>query len=51
MPKNFFGGRVLLPFEMYINLRSIYFGEDSLKRYYPKGVNPDVIDRESDEKY
>ena len=39
MPKNYFGGRVLLPYEMYINLRTIYFGEDLLHRYYPKGIS------------
>lgn len=51
MPKNFFGGRTLLPFEMYMNLRKIYFGIDSLSRHYPKGVSPSVIESEPEEKY
>ena len=31
-PKKQFGGRVLLPFELYMTLRRIYFGADALKR-------------------
>ena len=30
-PKKQFGGRVLLPFELYMSLRRIYFGADALK--------------------
>jgi len=30
MPKNHFGGRVLLPFEMYITLRRMYFGSEEI---------------------
>jgi hypothetical protein len=51
MPKNFFGGRVLMPFELYMNLRKIYFGKQALTRYYPKGVSPRTIESESEEKY
>jgi len=31
-PKKQFGGRVLLPFELYISLRRIYFGADALRK-------------------
>lgn len=44
MPRNYFGGRTLLPFEMYVNLRRIYFGEASMKRDYPKWVEPSFIE-------
>ena len=32
MPKGMFGGRVLLPYELYLQLRRIYFGQDSVER-------------------
>lgn len=51
MSKNFFGGRTLLPFDLYMNLRKIYFGKDALNRYYPKGISPRIIDSEPEEKY
>jgi hypothetical protein len=51
MPKNFFGGRVLLPFEMYMNLRKIYFGVDSLDRYYPKQMSVNAVESEPEDKY
>jgi hypothetical protein len=31
-PKNWFGGRVLVPFELYMSLRRVYFGHDYLNR-------------------
>ncbi len=51
MPRNHFGGRVLLPFDMYINLRRIYCGEETLKRVYPKHVPQAVQDAETEEEY
>jgi len=42
---------VLIPFEMYMNLRKIYFGVESLQRYYPKGISQQKIDNEPEEKY
>ena len=51
MPKNFFGGRTLVPFEMYMNLRRIFFGSTELARYYPRGATYDSIEKESEEKY
>ena len=47
MPGSFFGGRTLPPFEIYMNLRKIYFGEAYLQR-------PEVapsFEEESEEKY
>ena len=39
-PKKQFGGRVLLPFEVYMSLRGIYFGPESLARpQSPKDIN------------
>ena len=32
MPGSFFGGRVLPPFEIFMNFRRIYFGQDYVKR-------------------
>ena len=32
MPKGMFGGRVLLPYELYLQLRRIYFGQESVER-------------------
>lgn len=37
MPKNYFGGRVLVPFEMYMTLRKIFFGPDEIARKYLPG--------------
>ena len=51
MPRNYFGGRVLLPFEMLINLRRIFFGEAEMRRHYPRSVPLEVQERESDERY
>jgi len=42
MPKNYFGGRVLLPFDMYMNLRRIYCGANSIARIYPKHIPKEV---------
>ena len=48
MPGSCFGGRVLPPFEMYMNLRKVYFGPKFILRpkhsYY-------CDDDASDEKY
>ena len=51
MPRNHFGGRVLLPFDMYTNLRRIYCGEEALKRVYPKYIPQSAQEAESDEDY
>lgn len=51
MAGNYFGGRMLMPFEHYINIRRFMFGESQLHRYYPKGVPKASVDAESDEKY
>lgn len=48
---NYFGGRVLIPYEHYANLRRLWFGNASLERYYPLGCNKKAIDKESDEDY
>ena len=32
MPKSMFGGRTLLPFELYLQLRRIYFGQSTIER-------------------
>ena len=32
MPKTMFGGRTLLPFELYLQLRRIYFGQSTIER-------------------
>lgn len=50
MPKNFFGGRVLLPFEMLMNSKRIHFGNEELERYYPKNT-PTQITQETYEQY
>ncbi len=31
-PKNWFGGRVLMPFELYQSLRRVYFGSEYIQR-------------------
>ena len=31
-PKNWFGGRVLMPFELYQSLKRVYFGSDYVQR-------------------
>lgn len=51
MPKNHFGGRTLLPFEMYMNLRKIFFGEDAIKRVYPKNFSSESAETETEEEY
>ena len=51
MPGNFFGGRCLMPFEHYSSLRRLYFGEQAMQKYYPKGIPAEVIDAELDEHY
>ena len=38
MPKGMFGGRTLLPFELYLQLRRIYFGQSSIERTEDDGV-------------
>jgi hypothetical protein len=38
VPENWFGGRVLLPFEFYMSQRRIYFGQNYVNR--PKGSGP-----------
>jgi hypothetical protein len=41
-----------LPFELYLNLRKIYFGVNDIKREYPKALRLDNLARtESDECY
>jgi hypothetical protein len=35
MPGNCFGGRCLMPFEHYSNMKRLYFGESSMEKYYP----------------
>ena len=51
MPGNFFGGRCLMPFEHYLNMKRLYFGESSIEKYYPEGVPKEVVDSETDEHY
>jgi hypothetical protein len=51
MPRKHFGGRVLLPFDMYTNLRRIFCGEESLKRIYPKHIPQAVQEAETEEEY
>jgi len=48
-PKNQFGGRVLLPFELYMQLRRIYFGAEALKK--PDQSSEPVTDMKSEELY
>ena len=48
---NFFGGRALIPYDHYANLKRLWFGESSLERYYPIGCSRKQIDKESDESY
>jgi len=47
MPKNCFGGRVLPPFELYMQLRRVYFGQKYLDR--PKGAPTEL--EETEERY
>ena len=35
MPGSFFGSRVLPPYELYINLKKVYFGKDYITRPKP----------------
>lgn len=51
MRGNYFGGRVLAPFEHYQNIKRLYCGAASLERYYPLGSSRKKIDKESDEHY
>ena len=51
MPGNFFGGRMLMPFEHYSNMKRLYFGNNIMDRFYPAGANQDLIDKEPEEKY
>lgn len=51
MPKNYFGGRVLLPFDMYLNLRRIYCGNEAVSRIYPKYIPQTEQEKESEEHY
>ena len=32
-------------------MKRLYFGESSMERYYPRGVCPDLIKKESEEQY
>ena len=48
MPGSFFGGRVLPPFEIFMNFRRIYFGQDYVKR--PTKTSHNEIE-ESEEQY
>lgn len=45
--KNWFGGRVLMPFELYMNSRRVYFGNDYVARCKTAHFDED----ESEEKY
>lgn len=47
-PRNWFGGRVLMPFEMYITLRRLYFGQQFINRPRPTTL---AEEKESDEHY
>ena len=47
MPHGFFGGRVLPPFEIFMNLKRVYFGQDTLDR--PEGAPTEIEEKE--EKY
>lgn len=47
MPGNFFGGRVLPPFEIYMNLRRVYFGQD----YIDRPIGAPTLEEENEEKY
>lgn len=51
MPRNYFGGRTLLPFDILMNLRKVFLGEESLKRQYPSHVSKAFQESESEEKY
>jgi hypothetical protein len=46
-PGSHFGGRVLPPFEIYMNLRRVYFGHEYLER--PKGAPSEA--EENEEQY
>lgn len=46
-PKKQFGGRCLLPFELYLQLKRVYFGAAALA----KPDNEPILDMKSEEKY
>jgi hypothetical protein len=48
---NSFGGRVLVPFDVYQSEKTLYFGHNALDRYYPIGCDKKKIDEMSDEEY
>ena len=49
-PKNWFGGRVLMPFELYMNTRKSYFGQLYMNRPKESSIG-DESNYETDEKY
>jgi hypothetical protein len=48
---NYFGSRVLVPFEHYCKVRRRVFGEQSMERYYPLGQEKRLVDKEPEEQY
>lgn len=51
MRGNYFGGRVLAPFEHFQNIKRLYMGPSSLERYYPLHQSRKRPDQETDENY
>jgi len=51
---NFFGARVLVPFDHYQSMRLLFFGKDALQRFYPAGATEEErakVDAEPSEHY
>jgi hypothetical protein len=51
MPGNFFGARMLMPFEHYSSMKRLFYGDTFMQKYIPKGANADAIKKEPDEFY
>lgn len=46
---NYFGGRVLVPYEHYSSIKRILFGDQSLEIFYPPGANRKNYDEKGEE--
>jgi len=46
---DYFGGRVLVPYEHYSSIKRILYGNQSLEIYYPPGARKQDLDEKGEE--
>lgn len=51
MQGNFFGARMLMPFEHYSSMKRLFYGDTYLQKYMPLSGDREAIKKETDEYY